>query len=239
MTIDLEWAVAEIDAFLRVTSQVVPETGPGVVYLGTVMRGPKIEADGSAHVVEQILNRVLPDWAADRPDKDKDYRWLRTQAARGKAALTRAQELAEKLGDNAPSLSASALHPWVWENGKTFWRTCHFPQAVLQAALRINAETQTKVGRLNVSETALFNEVFTLDPPVPGKPRLRLMPDDGSRTYTSLHRGARAFAEGLYASIRNPGSHQLAQVNDEQLALEQLAAFSLLARWVDDATVLK
>jgi len=31
--------------------------------------------------------------------------------------------------------------------------------------------------------------------------------------------------------------HQVVSVKDEHLALEQLAAFSLLARWVDQASV--
>ena len=41
------------------------------------MRGPKTEASERAHVIEQILDRVLPDWSRDRPDKDKSYSWLR------------------------------------------------------------------------------------------------------------------------------------------------------------------
>lgn len=60
-----------------------------------------------------------------------------------------------------------------------------------------------------------------------------------ARPNENLHRGARALAEGLYAAIRNPGVHAPEQVagGEEQLCLEQLAAFSLLARWVDQADV--
>lgn len=108
----------------------------------------------------------------------------------------------------------------------------------MQAAIRVNAETQAKLGRMDVSETALFNEAFSLDAPKEGKSRLRLAEDDGGDTYKSLHRGARSFAEGLYAAIRNPGMHQPERATDEHLALEQLAAFSLLARWVDQSQVI-
>ena len=68
-----------------------------------------------------------------------------------------------------------------------------------------------------------------------------LRKDDGSKTYQNLHRGARAFADGLYTAIRNPGMHMptVTDGGEEQLALEQLAAFSLLARWVDQAAVEK
>lgn len=85
----------------------------------------------------------------------------------------------------------------------------------------------------------MFNQAFTLDDPTPAAPRLRLMDADGSKTYENLHRGARAFADGLYTAIRNPGMHVPSDGGEEQLALEQLGAFSLLARWVDQAKVLR
>lgn len=90
---------------------------------------------------------------------------------------------------------------------------------------------------MDASETDLFNQAFSLKDPEVGAARLRLAEDDGSKTYENLHRGARAFAEGLYAGIRNPGMHVPHGGGEEQLALEQLAAFSLLARWVDQARV--
>lgn len=236
--LDTEWATSEIDAFLHVTDRVSPNnSGHGVVILGTFMRGPATEASERAHVVEQILDRVLPGWSRERPEMDAKYSWLRDQASRAKAALKREAELAEKLGDNAPDMDVANLHPWAWENGRSYWRTGHYHQAVMQAAIRVNAETQAKLGRMDVSETALFNEAFSTNAPKAGVARLRLAKDDGGKTYENLHRGARAYAEGLYAAIRNPGMHapQVDAGGEEQLALEQLAAFSLLARWVDDA----
>jgi hypothetical protein len=235
--LDPDWAVSEIDKFLYVTAQVPPKQSPGIIRVGAVMRGPSTEAAEAAHVVEQILERAVPGWHRDRPTEDKNYRWLRDQASRAKSALRRSAELAEKLGDNAPDMDAANLHPWAWEDGLTLWNTGHYHQAVMQAAIRINAETQAKLRRMDVSETDLFNQAFSLSAPTAGASRLRLMADDGSKTFKSLHRGAMAFAEGLYAAIRNPGMHTPSGGGDEQLALEQLASFSLLARWVDQATV--
>lgn len=236
---DPEWAAAELDAFLRVTAQVVPHVGPGIAYFGTVMQGSKTEASARAHVVEQILDRALPGWKKDRPKTDKEFEWLRDQASRGKAALQRQAELADKLGDNAPEMDASNLHPWAWDPGASFWNSGFYHQAVMQAAIRINAETQAKLGRVDVSEVAFFNEAFSLSEPKAGAARLRLAENDGSKTFENLHRGARAFADGLYTAIRNPGMHTPAPTDggEEQIALEQLAAFSLLARWVDQAHV--
>lgn len=235
-----EWAVEEIDKFLHVTDQVGYDNSRGdVIMFGTHMRGSQTEASQRAHVMEQILERALPGWSKERPKIDDDFSWLRDQASRAKAALQRAAELAEQLGDNAPDMDAANLHPWAWENGRSYWNTGHYHQAVMQAAIRVNAETQAKLGRMDVSETALFNEAFSLDPPKVDAPRLRLTSDDGGKTYQNLHRGARSFADGLYTAIRNPGMHkpQDSEGGEEQLALEQLAAFSLLARWVDQAGV--
>lgn len=203
------------------------------------MRGPKTEASERAHVVEQILDRVLPGWSRDRPEKDRSFSWLRDQASSRRAALGRQAELAEKLGDDAPDMDAANLHLCAWENGRSYWNTGQYRQAVMQAAIRINAETQAKLGRMAVSETALFNEAFSRSAPKEDAARLRLTQDDGSKTCENLHRGARAFAEGLYAAIRNPGMHtpEEAAGGQEQLCLEQLAAFSLLARWVEKADV--
>jgi hypothetical protein len=237
--LDVEWAVSELDKFLSLTRQVVPDmSGSGIVYFGTVMSGSHTDAAARAHVVEQILDRVLAGWSASRPPEDDDFRWLHEQVSRGRAALVRQSELAEKLGDGAPGMDAANLHPWAWQNGASYWRTGHFHQAVMQAAIRVNAETQAKLGRRDVSETALFNEAFSLSEPKPNAARLRLAANDGSKTYENLHRGVRAFAEGLYAGIRNPGMHTPHGGGQEQLALEQLAAFSLLARWVDQAKLL-
>jgi len=132
--LDPEWAINEIDLLLRATDQVAYDNSVcGVVIIGTHMRGSETEASQRAHVVEQILDRVLSGWSKERPKKDSEYGWLRDQASRAKAALQRAAELAEKLGDNAPDMDAANLHPWAWE---TSWR----PPAPAAAAVASTPE---------------------------------------------------------------------------------------------------
>lgn len=234
------WAIEELQLFLTVTAKVRLDPAPGAVYPRYVMKN-SLEAQERLYVVEQILEKVLPGWSRDKPVTDKGYLWLRTQVVRAKVALERESELAEYLGNDAPEMDTSNLHPWVWQDGQGLWRGGHYHQAVMVAAVQVNAEAQKKLGRRDVSETDLFNQAFSLDAPKEEKPRLRLMENDGSPTYRSLHGGVRAFAEGLYSAIRNPGMHNppAGEGDEEQLALEQLAAFSLLARWVDEATVVR
>ncbi|MFW3462717.1 TIGR02391 family protein [Streptomyces microflavus] len=152
--------------------------------------------------------------------------------------LPRDAEVRERLGDDAPQLSAASMHRWVWDGARSLWGSGHFREAVTAAARKVNTEAQNKVARRDVSETALFQSVFSKDAAKSGRPRLRLMADDGSDTFRSVHRRAMSFAEGCYAGIRNPNSHEDGQPElPEHEALEQLAAFSVLARWVDSAAL--
>ncbi len=117
------------------------------------------------------------------------------------------------------------------------WQSGHYRSAVEDAAKKVNAETQNRLERRDVSETRLFQEAFSLDPPKAGRPRLRRMESDGSDTYKSVQRGAMALAEGIYLGIRNPFNHKHPAAIGEHVALEYLAALSVLARWVDEAAV--
>lgn len=217
--IDTAWALQEINSFMSVYRQ-----------------GNRLDTAASAQVVEEIFDRVLPGWRESAPHNPRNRFYGHAETAgRAKVVLTRRAEIYEKLGDNAPSINASQFHPWVWEAAKGLWRNGHYRSAISAAALRVNAETQAKIGRMTVSETKLFQEVFSVQEPKSGCPRLRLWKNDGSDTYRSINRGAMAFAEGLFAAIRNPNSHSVQDELDERVALEHLAAFSVLARWVSEA----
>lgn len=97
--LDTPWAIEEIDAFLSITDRVGYDNSGGNVFIvGTHMRGSDTEASQRAHVVEQILDRVLPGWSRDRPKKDVDYDWLRDLASRAKVALQRSAEFCGQVG---------------------------------------------------------------------------------------------------------------------------------------------
>lgn len=236
-----EWAIAELDKFITQTVMRNGSSSGGGMTVITA-RNYTAASDGDvtkqAQVVEKIFDRVIPGWRTDI-DNSKNNRWTRHREAaiRAREELIREQEVTENLGENAPELSAAELHPWTWSGAKSLWRSGHFREAVEGAIKKINAEAQNKVGRRDVSETDLFKQAFSLDEPKPGKARLRRMKDDGSDTYKSVQRGAMAFAEGVFAGIRNPLAHEADQELSEQEALEYLAALSVLARWVDGANV--
>jgi len=236
---NIDWALAQLEDFISATTlHYVPPT-PGVLSSGTdATAQPEVEVVKKAQIVEQILNLAIPGWRSLEVDTHRN-KWARHHegALRAKAELLRQEELRQNLGENAPEISAANLHPWVWNGASSLWQSGHYRSAVEDAAKKVNAETQNKVGRRDVSEKTLFQEAFSTDAPIAGNPRLRLMANDGSDTYKSVQRGAMALAEGIYAGIRNPFNHEDPKDINEQVALEYLAALSVLARWVDEATV--
>lgn len=226
---NFDWALKELEKF-------IVDTEPAASGFG--MRGSEDEVAAEAQVVEKILMRVVPAWRTVVP-ADPYVTWAqhRGAAIRAREEIRRRDELRVNLGEGAPELLATELHPWVWSGAKSLWQSGHFREAVAGAITKLNAEAQNKVVRRDVSETKLFQQAFTTEAPKPGQVRLRRMTDNGSETYRSVQRGAMAFAEGVFAGIRNPLAHEAGQEISEQQALEYLAALSVLARWVDAAAV--
>ncbi len=239
--INVEWAIAELDKFIQqtvLTNNSRSGGGMTVITHRSSTAAPDAEVTKQAQVVEKILDRVVPGWRTDI-ELHKSNRWTRHREAaiRAKAELERQEEIRKNLGDDAPELSAAKLHPWVWDGASSLWQSGHFREAVEGAIRKLNAETQNKLGRRDVSETDLFNQAFSEQAPAAGRPRLYRMKNDGSSTFKSVQRGARTFAEGVFAGIRNPLAHEADQEMPEQQALEYLAALSVLARWVDESTL--
>lgn len=235
--INVEWPLNELDKFIDQTVMTNAST-PNILTLQSKTAASGDEVAKQAQVVEQILDRVIPSWRELYNDT-RQNRWTghREAAIRAREEIVRREEVRKNLGDDAPEISAARLHPWVWSGAASLWQSGHYRSAVEDAAKKVNAETQNKVGRRDVSETKLFQEAFSLDRPAEGKKRLRRMTPDSSETYKSVQRGAMALAEGIYAGIRNPFNHEDPKDIDEQVALEYLAVLSVLARWVDESTV--
>ena len=234
-----DWAIEQLDDFLKATTVTYVSSPPGSIGFHSYKTAvSEDEIVKRAQVVEQILDRVVPGWRSEIEKKDRQKWSVHYEASiRAREALVRAEEVKENLGENAPELSAGDLHPWIWSGASSLWQSGHYREAVEGSIKKLNAETQNKVGRRDVSETDLFKQAFSLDAPKVGKFRLRRMSDDGSDTYKSVQRGAMTFAEGVFAGIRNPLSHEADQELSEQEALEYLAALSVLARWVDASEV--
>jgi uncharacterized protein (TIGR02391 family) len=234
-----EWAIDQLDDFIKATTVTyVPSPPNSIGFHSYETAASEDEIVKRAQVVEQILDRVVPGWRNEIKKKDRQKWSVHYEASiRAREALLRAEEVKENLGENAPELSAAELHPWIWSGASSLWQSGHYREAVEGAIKKLNAETQNKAGRRDISETDLFKQAFSLDEPKAGKARLRRMAPDDSDTYKSVQRGAMTLAEGVFAGIRNPLSHEAEHELSEQEALEYLAALSVLARWVDGSGV--
>lgn len=234
-----EWAVEQLNDFIKAaTVTYVPSPPNSIGFHSYKTAESEVDIVKRAQVIEQILDRVVPGWRSEIKKKDRQKWSVHYEASiRAREALVRADEVRKNLGVNAPELSAAELHQWIWSGASSLWQSGHYREAIEGATKKLNAETQNKVGRRDLSETDLFKQAFSMDEPKPGKTRLRRMKDDGSGTYRSVQRGAMALAEGVFAGIRNPLSHEADQELSEQEALEYLAALSVLARWVHTSEV--
>jgi hypothetical protein len=230
--INKEWALRRLRNFLLLSA--ATSNGEGEWRYSH----PRDVVLADVQVVEKILDAVLGDWDHDQGGM-WDMPWLgyRDSAVRAIAQLSQQDEVDQNMSENAPSLSASALHPWIWEACRSLWGTGHYRAAVQAAAVALNAHTQQKLSRRNESDWKLLMNAFQSKPPSPGEPRFRLMDDDGSDTFRSLHDGTGSLAQGAFRSLRNPVGHEVAREPAEYIALEQLAVFSVLARRVDDSEV--
>lgn len=130
---DVEWALSELRDFIELTTLRQPASGGGIVYMGDFASpvGRSSDIIAAAQVVEKILDRVIPRWRTEVPDDGKK-RWARHRQAaiRAVTELERQAEIGERLGDNAPTISAGGLHPWVWEAARSLWQSGHYREAV-------------------------------------------------------------------------------------------------------------
>lgn len=241
-SVNTDWVVAQLDSFIELSGGRW-EGDPEDTGVWWVLSGSEDDIKQQLPVVERIFTQYLSAWRDEdlsyNRDDQQEQIWAkhRDLALRVRGIADREDEIRANLGDGSPVLSAAKLHPWVWEGARSLWQSSHYREAVEGAIRKLNAETQNKLGRRDVSEDDLFKQAYSEQAPALNNSRLHRMKDDGSKTFKSVQRGARAFAEGVFAGIRNPLAHESDQEMPEQQALEYLAALSVLARWVDESTL--
>ena len=244
----LQWAMEKLSEFIDASDKVHVPPPSGVISAGSYRT--KIADDEVVRlwaVVERILTRYLPDWQArvQAPDgySRRGYRWReqREAAILCRSAIAAEAEIQKYLSDSGPVMTAAGLHPWVWDAARPAWSAGNYDDAVDAAARNVNSRLRAKVGRRDIGEGDLLAQAFSDKPGDEQNPRLRLaLPEQlGMKTVTSIYAGISAFGKGLFQSVRNPLAHEApgAMASGEQEALESLAAFSLLARWIDRASV--
>ncbi|WGJ88027.1 TIGR02391 family protein [Gordonia sp. SMJS1] len=243
--VDTDWARERLEQFVDQTRPVNQSSSSGRVSYITNQSAPacgRPQAIELAEVVRPILDRLYPEWRVEsQASKNDEFKLERDAARKLLARLASHDEVAERLGrgDASPRITAGSMHHLIWKAAEPQWSLGQRHEAVLAAAKAVNSLIQAKVGRRDLSDRKLVQEVFSPKQPEPGKPRLRFPEIIQDETRESMRQGAMDFGAGCFSAIRNPLGHLPNDELDldEQTALEQLAALSLLARWVDQAEI--
>jgi hypothetical protein len=153
------------------------------------------------------------------------------------AILAQREELEEIIGQVGPRLSASELHPAIWNAAANLWDDGYFRQAVQTAASALEGMLQGIAGPA-VSGEKLAG-LFSTSDPTQGSPRLRLRDagDPSARTWTSAHEGAAALVRGAFQGVRNLVSHPGWPEPTSSEALEMLAVLSYVAHLVERSDI--
>lgn len=131
------------------------------------------------------------------------------------------------------STGPDAMHPLIWGAARRLWLDGHYKPAVAAAADALATSVKSRTGRVEIPETALYQDAFSNNPPQVGKPRLRWPGNPSDRSVSTMNDGLRQFAPGAQMTIRNTAAHGQESLLSEQEAFERLAVLSLLARWLE------
>jgi len=237
-----DWVKEQLNRFV-IEAKPRNNSGPGVISLGETPACGRSEAIRQLETVRPILDRLYPDWRADNsPSSNFEFKREHDAAQRLIARLDTRAEVDEMLAafDSSPSISAAGMHPLVWEAAKSQWNLGNHAEAVDAVARAVNSMLQRKLERRDLSEGKLFEQALAKADAAPGKARLRYLAEPTLSTAESKRQGVMDFGKGCFSVIRNPLAHLPDDEIDvdEQAALESLAAFSLLARWIDQADLL-
>lgn len=239
--VDVEWVQTRLTEFTTET-KAVGLTSPNVMTSRTKPACGRPKAIELMESVVPIFARLYPEWRSENAtDKYDEFRAERDAASRLLARLESHAEVTARLGggDMSPRLTAASLHRLIWKAAEPQWSLGQRHEAVLAASKTVNSQIQAKIGRRDLSDRKLVQEAFSNKPAEVGKSRLRFSQIVQDETRESMRQGAMDFGAGCFSAIRNPLGHLLNDEIelDEQTALEQLAALSLFARWVDQADI--
>lgn len=142
-----------------------------------------------------------------------------------------------------PGFAPSALHPVIWASAAAHWTTHQYRVAVREAAEGLTVHWKQKLGRNDVDDTVFWQQTLSSGESTPGKPKLVWPGSTNDKTTKSMRGGLEplakalnALATGLNLTIRNVTTHTRTELS-EQEAMERLAAYSYLARLLDECTI--
>mgnify|MGYP000843751072 FL=1 len=144
--------------------------------------------------------------------------------------------------DQLPSFSPALMHEVVWNGAAAHWTIHQYRVAVREAAEALTAHWKKKLGRNDIDGTQFWQETLSGGEAKVDRPKLR-WPDADDKTSKSIQSGLEPLAKslnglatGLTLTVRNVTTHTLEEISVQE-AMERLAAYSFLARLLDQCEV--
>lgn len=165
---------------------------------------------------------------------------IRTTTANVKGRLDAMVADAESRTDaDLPAFAPAQFHPVVWAGASAHWTTHQYRVAVREAAEGLTVHWKERLSRSDVDDTVFWQQTLSPGAPEPGKPKLVWPGSTDDKTVKSMRGGLEplakalnALATGLNLTVRNVTTHTRSELS-EQEAMERLAAYSYLARLLD------
>lgn len=169
---------------------------------------------------------------------------VRTTAANVRGRLRSMIGEAEAASDSGvPGFAPSELHPLVWGAAAAHWTTHQYRVAVREAAEALTVHWKSRLGRDDVDGTDFWQQTLSSGHPEPKRPKLVWPGDSTNKTTRSMRGGLEPLAKslnqlatGLNLTIRNVTTHTRKEMT-EQEGMERLAAYSYLARLLDECEI--
>jgi len=169
---------------------------------------------------------------------------IRTTAATVRGRLrTMIDEATAASESGVPGFAPSALHPTIWTAAAAHWTTHQYRAAVAQAAEALTLDWKARLGRSDVDATEFWQQTLSVGDPAPGKPKLAWPGESVNKTVKSMRGGLEPLAKalnllatGLNLTVRNITTHSTDELG-EQEGMERLAAYSFLARLLDNCEI--
>ncbi|WP_405008538.1 TIGR02391 family protein [Kitasatospora purpeofusca] len=172
---------------------------------------------------------------------------IRTTVAtvRGRLRLM-IDEAEAAVGTDLPAFAPAQFHPVVWTAAAAHWTNHQYRVAVREAAEALNVHWKDRVGRHDIDDTSFWQQTLSVGEPSPGRPKLAWPGTPTDKTTKSMRGGLeplgsglinlssalKDLAAGLNLTVRNVTTHTRDELT-EQEAMERLAAYSYLARLLD------
>lgn len=145
--------------------------------------------------------------------------------------------------DELPSFSPAFMHPVVWTGAAAHWTAHQYRVAVREAAEALTVHWKGRLGRNDVDDTPFWQQTLSSGPAEVGRPKLRWPGKSEDKTSKSMRGGLEPLAKslnglatGLNLTVRNVTTHTRDELS-EQEAMERLAAYSFLARLLDQCDI--